>query len=283
MQRELISKKSRIENNLQEMKYTIQLASEKGASSWLNALPLSKLGFDFTKTEIRDGIALRYTWEAKNPPAICPCGKQFNLTHALHCAKCGYTHLRNNKIREMFANLMDDVCHDVQIEPNHQSLDGEVFSSNSTTTDDDAQLDIKGNGLWCSRFNRTFFDVKIFNPHAKSCPKTIKDAYKYHESIKRNKYEEQIRETEHSSFNALVFACSGGAGPSASRVMKQLATKISEKRGELYADTISYIRTKISFALLRSCVLCLRGCRALKPRVLSETSISAVVEEGRLH
>ena len=33
MQRELISKKSRMENNLSEMKYTIQLASEKGASS----------------------------------------------------------------------------------------------------------------------------------------------------------------------------------------------------------------------------------------------------------
>ena len=184
---------------------------------------------------------------------------------------------------DVFANLMDDVCHDVQIEPKLQSLDGEIFSSNSTTTDDDAGLDIKANGLWGSRFNRTFFDVKIFNPHAKSCPKTIEDAYKYHESIKRNKYEERIRETEHRRFNALVFACSGGAGPSASRVMKQLATKISEKRGEPYADTISYIRTKISFALLRSCVLCLRGCRALKPRVLSETSISAVVEEERLH
>ena len=178
---------------------------------------------------------------------------------------------------------MDDVCHDVQIEPKLQSLDGEIFSSNSTTTDDDALLDIKANGLWGSRFNRTFFDVKIFNPHANSCPKTIKDEYKYHESIKRNKYEERIRETEHSSFNALVFACSGGPGPSASRVMKQLATKISENRGEPHADTISHMRTIISFALLRSCVLCFRGCPALKPRVLSETSISAVVEEGRLH
>ena len=179
---------------------------------------------------------------------------------------------------------MDDVCHDVQIEPKLHSPDGEIFSSNSTTTDDDVRLDIKANGLWGSRFNRTFFDVKIFNPHAKSCPKTIKDAYKYHESIKRNKYEERIRETEHSSFSALDCACSGGAGPSASRVIKQFATKISEKRGEPYADTISYIRTKISFALLRSCgVFCLRGCHALKPRVLSETSIGAVVEEGRLH
>ena len=186
MQRELISKKSRIENNLPEMKYTIQLASEKGASSWLNALPLSKHGFDLTKTEFRDGIALRYTWEAKNTPAICPFGKEFSLTHALPCAKGGYTHLRHNESRDVFANQMDDVCRDVQIEPKLQSLDGEIFSSNSTTTDDDARLDIKANGLWGSRFHRTFFDVKIFNPHAKSCPKTMKDAYKCHESIKRN-------------------------------------------------------------------------------------------------
>ena len=237
MQRELVSKKSRIENNLPEMKYTIQLASKKGVSSWLNALPLLKNGFDLTKTEFRDGIALRYTWEAKNTPAICPCGKEFSLTHALHCAKSGHTYLRHNEIRDVFANLMDDVCHDAQIEPTLQCHDREIFSSNSTTTDDDARLDIKANGLWGSNFNRTFFEVKIFNPHSKSCPKTIKDAYKYQESIKRNKYEERIPETEHSSFNALIFACLGGAGPPASRVMKQLATKISEKRGEPYADT----------------------------------------------
>ena len=123
---------------------------------------------------------------------------------------------------------MDDVCQDVQIEPKLQSLDEEIFSSNSTITDDDVRLDFKASGPRGYRFNRTFFDVTIFNPHAKSSPKTKKDAYKYYESIKRNKYEERICKTEHSSFNALVFACSGGAGPSASRVMKQLATKISK-------------------------------------------------------
>ena len=175
------------------MKCTIQMTSEKGASRGLNALSLSKHCSDLTKTEFRDGIALRYTWEAKKTPAICPCGKDFSLTHALHCAKGGYTHLRHNEIRDVFANLMDDVCHDVQIKPKLQSLDRKLFSSNSTTTDDDARLDIKANGLWGSCFNRTFFAVKIFNPHAKSCPKTIKDAYKYHESIKRNKYEERNR------------------------------------------------------------------------------------------
>ena len=180
MQRELISKKSRIENNIPERKNTIPLASERRSTSWLNALLVSKHGFDLTKIEFRDGIALRYTCEAKNTPAICPCGKKFSLTYALHCGKGKYTHLRHNKIRDVFASLMDDVCHDVQIEPKFQSLDGEIILSYSTTTDDDARLDIKANGLWGFRFNRTFFEVKIFNPHAKSSHETIKDAYKNH-------------------------------------------------------------------------------------------------------
>ena len=39
---------------------------------------------------------------------------------------------------------------------------------------------------------------------------------------------------------------------------------ISEKRDDSYSDTMNYIRTKLSFALLRSSILCLRGCRTLK-------------------
>ena len=96
-QRELILKKSKIENDLPETKHTIQLASEKGASSWPNALPLLKHGFDLTKTEFRDGIAPRYTGEAENTAAICPCGREFSLTHALHCAKGGNTNLRTQR------------------------------------------------------------------------------------------------------------------------------------------------------------------------------------------
>ena len=192
MQREIISKKSRIENNLPEMKYTIQLASEKRSSSLLNALPLSKQGFDFTKTKFRNGLALRYIREAKNTPAICPCGKKFSLTHALDWAKGVYAHIQHKENKDLFAILNEDLCHDFQIEPKLQSLDGEIFSCNSTTTGDDARLDIKSNGLniKANRFSRIFFAVKIFNPHAKCCPKTIKDAYKYQASIKRNKYDE---------------------------------------------------------------------------------------------
>ena len=44
----------------------------------------------------------------------------------------------------------------------------------------------------------------------------------------------------------LLFACTGGAGPSATKVITRLAAIINEKGSESYVDAISYIRTKIS-------------------------------------
>ena len=177
---------------------------------------------------------------------------------------------------------MDEVCHDVAIEPHLQSLQVESFDNRTTTTEDDARLDIKANGLWGSRFCKTFFDVKIFNPHARKCPRNTKEAYKHHENAKKLKYQQRIQDIEQSSFTPLIFSCTGGAGPGATKTMQKLAEKISEKRNDTYQDTMNYIRTKISFALLRSSILCLRGCRTIKRQWLVDNSISTIVEEGRI-
>ena len=79
-----------------------------------------------------------------------------------------YTYMRDNETRNTFANLMSEVCFDVEIEPKLQSLQGEIFVNNSTTTDEYARQDVKVNGIWGSRFSRNFFDVKSFNPHSKN-------------------------------------------------------------------------------------------------------------------
>ena len=118
--------------------------------------------------------------------------------------------MRNYEIRDTFANLMKDVCFDVQLEPKLQPLGGESLDNRTTTTEDEARLDIKANDLWEMRFNRTFSDVKRFNRLAKSYPRTSKEAYKLHEAQKRLKYEQRIVEVENSSFISLVFATIGG-------------------------------------------------------------------------
>ena len=49
----------------------VQLACEKGSSSWLNALSLVEHGFDLSKSAFRDAVSLRYGWEIKNLPSTC--------------------------------------------------------------------------------------------------------------------------------------------------------------------------------------------------------------------
>ena len=55
--------------------------------------------------------------------------------------------MKHGEIRDTFANLMSEVCYKVEIEPKLQSLQGVSFVNNSTTTDEDARLDVKANGL----------------------------------------------------------------------------------------------------------------------------------------
>ena len=54
-------KKSSIKNCLNaSKKFDIDVASEKRASCWLNAMPLKKHSYNLSKSELQDGIALRY-------------------------------------------------------------------------------------------------------------------------------------------------------------------------------------------------------------------------------
>ena len=103
---------------------------------------------------------------------------------------------------------MHDLCYDVEVEPALQMLEGESFYHNSTSTDDNARIDNRANGLWGSRFSRIFSDVKNFNPWANPCSKEAKEAHKYHEAIKNLKYQ-RILENEKRNFVPLVFSCVG--------------------------------------------------------------------------
>ena len=41
--------------------------------------------------------------------------------------------------------------------------------------------------------------------------------------------------------------------------LRQIAMKLSVKRGERYCDTVGFVRRRIRFDLLRTCVISLRG------------------------
>ena len=59
-----------------ELKRCVDLAKEKGSSSWLAVLPLEEHGFYLHKGEFRDALSLRYGWKLSNTPQICNCGAE---------------------------------------------------------------------------------------------------------------------------------------------------------------------------------------------------------------
>ena len=67
----------------------LQAAQEPGASSWLAALPIQRLGYVLNKQEFRDAIAIRYGWDICDMPRFCACGKRNTVDHVLTCKKVG--------------------------------------------------------------------------------------------------------------------------------------------------------------------------------------------------
>ena len=156
---------------------------ERGASHWLNVLPLSAHGFTLHKGAFRDALSLRYGWRPKHLPTQCVCGKYFSVDHAFSSSYGGYPSLRHNHIRDTTATLMKETCHSVSIEPHLQPITGEIFQLKSANIEDSSCLDIQTQGFWGDWQQSAFFDIRVFNPFAQSNAKSSLEAtYRKHEN-----------------------------------------------------------------------------------------------------
>ena len=252
------------------------LAQLKGASAWLTSLPLKSEGYVLNKREFFDALALRYRWNLKYLPTRCVCGKQFSMDHAMQCLNGGYVIRRHDRIRDIFAKLLDGVAHGVEIEPRLQPLSGEVLRTGANV-EEGARLDFAGKGFW-QQCEMAYFDVKVFSPFAKShLSSNLEALFKNQETSKKTKYSERVVRIEHGSFTPVVLSAFGGFGRETSCFVSKLIEKIAEKQGTERSLVANYVRSKISFELVRAQVACIRGSRSLK-KVEIDTGEIEVVE-----
>ena len=128
--------------------------------------------------------------------------------------------------------------------------------------------------VWC-RGQRTFFDVRIFDLNAQHHEnKTIKRCYELNEHDKKRDYSSRILNVELGSFTVLVFAITGGMGRECSTFVKWLCQMISLKRKEELSVVTYEVRCKISYALLRSSLLCLRGSRKMSSECIQSNRMT---------
>ncbi len=135
-------------------------------------------------------------------------------------------------------------------------------------------MDHVPNGVWGGTYERTYFDIRVFNPLAPSNnTSTMTSTYRQQENVKKRHYAQRIREIEHSSFTPLVFSTTGGMAPAACTLYKRLASILAVKWKQPYSSTIGWLRCRLSFSLLRSSI---RGARSSSHRF--ERQQSAAVD-----
>ena len=111
------------------------------------------------------------------------------------------------------------------------------------------------------RFERSYFDVRIFNPSAPS-NQPLHSAYRRHDKEKRRECQQRIHEVENASFTPLIFTTTGGMGDAATQFYKRLANLLSAKHSLSYGIVMGWLRCKLSFSLLRSAIMYIRGARS---------------------
>ena len=262
----------------------MDLAREKGSSSWLTALPLKEHGFTLHKGAFADALALRYGWTPSKIPTNCVCGASFTVEHVLSCPWGGFPSIRHNEIRDITAILLTEVCSDVCVEPNLQEVSSEDLSGRTAISTNGARLDIAAYGFWGGRYERTFLDVRVFNPHAASNRNTtIERCYTKHEKEKKRAYEQRVREIEYASFTPLVMSASGGFAKEATNFYKMLASKLAVKWDQPYSRTTNWLRCTISFALLCSAIQCIRGARSHQGHAFRSQPVDLATTEARIN
>ena len=238
---------------------------EKGASIWLSTLPLKDEGYCLNKQEFSDLVKLRYGWPSSRLPTQCICGAQCDVQNSLSCKKGGFATLRHNHIKNVTAELLSQVTKHLKIEPVLQSLTGKTFEQRTANTSDAARLDISARGFW-TKYQMAFFDVKIFDPNAKKdSAQSLQRCYNNNEKENKRPYNMIVLQVENGSFTPLAFSINGRMGREASKCYSRIAEMLSEKRDEPYSLTMSWIRGKLSFSLMRLIITCIRGSRTFKP------------------
>ena len=170
------------------------------------------------------------------------------------------------------AGWLQEVCYNVAVEPPLLPLNGETTALVSAIHNDEARADVHATGFW-GRCQGAFFDIRVFHTNTPSYLKTQPASlFRRHGLEKKRENGDRVCSMECGSFIPLVFSTFGGLGREATIFYSRLADLLSKKHGTPYT---SLMRCSISFSLLRSAILAIRGSRTMIPVHVERPTTSA--------
>eukprot|EP00919_Chromeraceae_sp_WS-2016_P038327 GHVR01091490.1.p1 GENE.GHVR01091490.1~~GHVR01091490.1.p1 ORF type:complete len:203 (-),score=35.04 GHVR01091490.1:23-631(-) len=174
-----------------------------------------------------------------------------STTHVLDCRRGGLVAQRHNEIRDTIGELCKMAYPQVTKEP---------VVAESSETGKTLIADLRVRGVW-QRQTDALLDICVTDTDARSyLNRSPSCVLKEKESAKKSKYV-AAAEARRASFTPLVFTVDGAAGTEAERFLGTLSETLAGKWGVSKSVTSQYIRTRVSFAILRATALCVRGSR----------------------
>ena len=105
----------------------------------------------------------------------------------------------------MIAATMQDVFHDVEVEPQLLPIQNEYLLGKTANCANEARLDIRSRGFW-TRQQDAFFDIRV--THTKANLLSSSQAMSQlgvHEREKKRQYAERVNVIDRGTFTPLVF------------------------------------------------------------------------------
>ena len=227
-------------------------AKDSNISSWLSVLPLARSQFDLSAQEFTDGLALRYKKLLLSVPFVCDgCGAQFSIEHALDCGLGGLVSRRHNEARDAFGDLASLIWSPITKKP---------IVRHSSDGADALIADLCVCGAWEPQ-TEALFDIRVVGTDARSYhAHTPHDVLSTAEVEKKRKYLQACQDRR-ITFTLLCVSVDGMLGSEAAFFVKRMSDFLAAKWERPYSVVSGWVRARLSFAILRAALLCVRGSR----------------------
>lgn len=243
-------------------KRRLDRATKTGA--WLTATPDRLNGTDLSSAEFRDSLRLRFGLTPNSLPHRCDgCQQRFTVGHAMSCKKGGLVLLRHNDVANEWHELCAQALTPSAVTDEPLINTGQCRrGSDRAYTEPVAELrgDVAAHGFW-TRGSTAVFDIRVTDLENQSQQGANPDkVLARHEKEKKLKYSAHC-ERQRKHFTPLVFSVDGLTGIECDAASKRLASALASKWKRSYGEVCSFVRTRLSIALVRSASRCLRWDR----------------------
>ena len=135
-----------------------------------------------------------------------------------------------------------------------------VREADPSSNDVGLRLDLGVRGVWSPQ-TETLFDIRIIDTDAPSYEhRTPEAVLESAAKVKKRIYQKAV-EDRRGQFTPFVVSMEGLLHREANHFMKRIVASLVTKWEKSYSETVSFVGTRLSFAVLRSASLCLRGSR----------------------